>query len=321
MHIIYFILFIFSFIVAFILFPYHIKCFVRRKITGKDMHKKGERMVPEMGGMVTVFSFSLGIVLLIGWKTFLQKDLPVDISSLLSVLSVVLMIGLIGVMDDFLNIRQKIKAILPLFAALPLSAIKAGTPTMSLPFVGHVYFGIFYPLLLVPIGVTGASNAWNMLAGFNGLEVGMGIVAMIFLSVVAYLVGSTTALYILAVALGTLSATLYYNWYPAKVFIGDAGTLSIGAIIACCVILGNFEKAGVIIVIPHIVDFLIKLPHRLPESFGLYKNGKLYCPNNKPVGLCQLIMKIFKGISERNLVLLLMGIETIFGVVAVLVYL
>lgn len=321
MHIIYFILFIFSFIIAFILFPYHIKCFVRRKITGKDMHKKGERMVPEMGGVVTVFSFSLGIVLLIGWKTFLQENLPVDTSSLLSVLSVVLIIGLVGVMDDFLNIRQKIKAILPLFAALPLSAIKAGTPTMSLPFIGQAYFGVFYPLLLVPIGVTGASNAWNMLAGFNGLEVGMGIVAMIFLSVVAYTVESTTALYILAVALGALFATLYYNWYPAKIFIGDAGTLSIGAIIACCVILGNFEKAGVIITIPHIVDFLIKLLHKLPKSFGLYKDGKLYCPNNKPVGLCQLIMKISGGIGERNLVLSLMGIETIFGAVAVLVYL
>ncbi|MCK4278067.1 MAG: hypothetical protein KAW82_02620 [Desulfurellaceae bacterium] len=315
------ILFLFSFFIAFILFPYHIRCFVRRKITGKDMHKSGERMVPEMGGMVIIFSFSLSIVLLIGWKTFLQKNLPVDVFSLLAVLSVVLIIGLIGIMDDFLNIRQKIKAIFPLFAALPLSAIKAGTPTMSLPFIGQVYFGILYPLLLVPIGVTGASNAWNMLAGFNGLEVGMGIVAMIFLSVVAYMVESTTALYILAVALGALFATLYYNWYPAKVFIGDAGTLSIGAVIACCVILGNFEKAGVIIVIPHIVDFLIKLPYKLPKSFGLYKNGKLYCPNSNPVGLCQLIMKISGGISERNLVLSLMGIETIFGALAVLVYL
>jgi len=46
----------------------------------------------------------------------------------------------------------------------------------------------------------------------------------------------------------------------------------------------------------------------------------LYCPESGPVGLGQLIMKMCGGISERNLVLMLMGIETIFGVVAILLY-
>lgn len=53
---------------------------------------------------------------------------------------------------------------------------------MKLPFVGTVDFWIFYPLVLVPLGVTGAAN---MLAGFNGLEVGLEVIAMGSLAVVA----------------------------------------------------------------------------------------------------------------------------------------
>ena len=188
------------------------------------------------------------------------------------------------------------------------------------PCIGLINFGVFYPLVLIPLGITGAANAVNMLAGFNGLEVGMGIVAMSSLAIIAYLIGETTALIVLMAALGALIAALYYNWYPAKILIGDVGTLSIGAVIACAVIVGNYETAGVIIIIPYIVDFIIKAKNRFPYSFGEYKDGKLYCPNSRPVGLGQLIMKLCGGISERNLVLVLMGIEAVFGVVAVLFY-
>ena len=58
--------------------------------------------------------------------------------------------------------------------------------------------------------------------------------------------------------MGALLATSYYNWYPAKILVGDVGTLTIGAIIASAVIIGNYEAAGVILMIPYMVDFLIK---------------------------------------------------------------
>ncbi|MCG2820300.1 MAG: UDP-N-acetylglucosamine--dolichyl-phosphate N-acetylglucosaminephosphotransferase, partial [Candidatus Atribacteria bacterium] len=162
----------------------------------------------------------------------------------------------------------------------------------------------------------------NMLAGFNGLEVGMGVVAVGYLAIIAYLIGETTALIILMAALGALLATLYYNWYPAKILVGDVGTLSIGAVIASAVIVGNYETAGAIIIIPYLIDFLIKAKNHFPGKnwWGVHKDGKLYCPDSGPVGLCQLIMKLCGGISERNLVLVLMGIEAVFGVIAILVY-
>lgn len=209
---------------------------------------------------------------------------------------------------------------MPVFAALPLMALKEGYSMMRIPFIGLIEFDIFYSLVLVPLGITGAANTVNMLAGFNGLEVGMGIVAIGSLSIIAYLIGETTSLIILIATLGALVAALRYNWYPAKILVGDVGTLSIVAVIACAVIIGNYETAGMIIIIPYVVDFLIKAKNRFPYSFGEYKDGKLYCPESGPVGLCQLIMKVCGGISERNLVLVLMGIETIFGLLAILIY-
>jgi UDP-N-acetylglucosamine--dolichyl-phosphate N-acetylglucosaminephosphotransferase len=205
-------------------------------------------------------------------------------------------------------------------AALPLIVIKEGSTFIKIPFLGNINFGLLYTLVIIPLEVTIAANAVNMLAGFNGLEVGMGIIAVGSLAIIAYLLGKITVLVILLAALGAFLAALYYNWYPAKILVGDVGTLSIGAIIAAVVIMGNFEIAGAILLIPYIIDFSIKAKNHFPYSFGEYKDGKLYCPEGGPVGLGQLIMKVCGGISERNLVLVLMGIEAVLGVVAILLY-
>ncbi len=315
-----FLILLVSFIVSFVGFPIVIPRLKKAGIVGKNMNSEKQEEIAEMGGLVIAAGFGAGMVFAIFLRTFFDLFLSVSLTSILAVLSTVLIVVIIGVFDDLISMRQWIKALIPVFAALPLMAIKEGYSMMRIPFVGMIEFGIFYPLVLVPLGITGAANAVNMLAGFNGLEVGMGVVAVGALAVIAYLIGQTTALIILLAALGALVATLYYNWYPAKILVGDVGTLTIGAVIACAVIVGNYETAGVIIIIPYVVDFLIKAKNRFPYSFGIYREGKLYCPDNGPVGLCQLIMKVWGGISERNLVLVLMGIEAVFGVIAILLY-
>ena len=317
-----FIIFIVSFAVSFVGFPIIIPRLKRAGIVGKNMNSESKEEIPEMGGLMIAAGFGAGIVFAIFLRTFFDLFLSVSLTSIFAALSTILVVVIIGVFDDLISMRQKFKAFLPVFAALPLMAIKEGYTMIRIPFLGIVNFGIFYPLLLVPLGITGAANAVNMLAGFNGLEVGMGVVAVGSLAIIAYLIGQTTALIILMAALGALIATLYYNWYPAKILVGDVGTLSIGAVIACAVIIGNYETAGVIIVIPFVVDFLIKAKNHFPGKnwWGICKNGKLYCPDSGPVGLCQLIMKVCGGISERNLVLVLIGIEALFGVIAILFY-
>jgi len=85
-------------------------------------------------------------------------------------------------------------------------------------------------------------------------------------------------------AIGSMFAALIFNWYPAKIFVVDVGILSLGAFIASAVILGNFETAGVIIIIPYAIDFILKAINKFPKSFGKYNNGKLYCPESMVPG-------------------------------------
>jgi len=321
-----------SLLVGFFCVPILITRLKRAGIVGKDLHKpcgidnaedipEGRPEVSEMGGLGIVVGFGAGILLATAMVSFFHVFPSVDLIVLLAVLSTVLLAGLIGIVDDLLGMRQWVKALLPVFAALPLMAVRAGHTFVKIPFVGTLNFWIFYPLVLVPVGVTVVVNAVNMLAGFNGLEVGLGIVAIGSLSIIAAILHETTALILLLSGLGALLGIIYFNWYPAKILVGDVGTLSIGAIIATAVIVGNFETAGVIVIIPYAVDFLFKAVHRFPASFGeLREDGKLHCPAEGPVGVGQFIMKVTRGIHERTLVVVLMGIELLFGVGAIILY-
>jgi UDP-N-acetylglucosamine--dolichyl-phosphate N-acetylglucosaminephosphotransferase len=79
------------------------------------------------------------------------------------------------------------------FAALPMMVINSGQSTMNLPIVGPMDLGILYPLLIVPLGIVGASNAYNMVAGYNGLEAGMGIIILSALGYFAFITGKQSA--------------------------------------------------------------------------------------------------------------------------------
>ncbi len=292
-------------------------------IVGKDMHKQGLPAVAEMGGLAVVTGFGAGVLLSLAMMSFFHLFAGASVTFLLASLATILLTGLIGIFDDLLGMRQWVKAFLPVFAAVPLMAVRAGHTWMRIPFLGRVDVWIFYPLVLVPVGVTVAANAANMLAGFNGLEAGMGIAAMGSLAVIAASLHATTALIILLAGAGALCGVILFNWYPAKILVGDVGTLSIGAIIATAVIVGNFETAGLIVVIPYALDFLFKAAHGFPSKdwWGILgDDGKLRCPHAQPISLCQFVMKATGGIRERTLTLVLIGFEAIFGIIAIALY-
>lgn len=309
---------------TFVLLRLLIPRLVRAGIVGKDMNKPEQPAVAEMGGLGIIGGFGMGVLVLIALRTFftIEALASVNIVEVFAVLATVLLIALIGMVDDLIGVHQRWKAVIPVLAAIPLIVIEVGQKTMTLPFMGIVDFGIFYPVVLVPVGVTGAANAFNMLAGFNGLEVGMGAVAVGALAVIAAHLGEVTSLMLLLAALGALLTTLYFNWYPAKVFIGDVGTLTIGTVIATAVIIGNFEWAGVIVILPHALDFLLKARKKFPSTgwWGEYHDGKLYCPAHGPVGLAQLVLKLAGGLHERTLVLILIGLEALCALLAIWFY-
>jgi len=311
-----------SFAFTYVSLPWFIPRLLKAGISGKDMNKPGRIVVAEMGGFAIVGGFIMGVLLAIALSTFRISTSELNLTYLLAGLSTILLTGLIGVIDDLLLLDQRVKAVLPVIASLPLVALKVGVTSMVVPFFGSVDFGILFPLVLIPIAITGASNATNMLAGFNGLEAGLGVVMCSTVALVGYSFGRVESVVLALAMLGALLAFLKYNWYPGKILIGDVGTLSIGAVVASSVIIGNIEKVGIILIIPFFVELYLKARGKFKaQSWCKMKNGILLCDKREEVyGLGRLVMYLTGGISERGLVLTLIGVEAFFAVLVVISY-
>ncbi len=311
--------FLASFIFAFVVVKVLIPRLKREGMIGKDENKVSNPEVAEMGGFGTVAGFTAGMLLAIFLDTFLL--LPFNLVFLLAAVITAHSIAFIGIIDDFIGMPQRIKALLPLFAAIPLVAVKAaGSTIILIPFVGPIDFGIAYILILVPLAVAVCSNLTNMLAGFNGMEAGVGII--MFSAI--FLIGVSNASYDMAIVslamLAALGAFLLFNLYPARVFPGDVMNLSIGVVLATAVIIGNYESAGIILMIPFILDFLIKAKNGFPHTHQDIRSGRLYPKEGKVKGLVHVVMNAFNGITEQNLTIFFVGLEVVFALIVLAMY-
>ena len=233
-----------------------------------------------------------------------------------AIVTVVLIAG-IGVLDDFHGMRQRYKVLLCALSATPLVYAYWLESIVRFPFLRAVDIGYFY-ILLIYLGVMGATNGTNMLAGFNGLEVSLGIVGLSFLILISILIGRLEIIYVAIPMLGALFAFLYFNWYPAKIFPGDSGTLMIGAVLAVAAVIGKVEMIGVIIIIPHLIDFFMKAKVKF-QGRGLFGDAKInsngtLSPAPYP-SLAHVILESAR-LTEKQLVIRLILIEIVVGVIA-----
>lgn len=302
-----------GFVVVYLMTPRAARRLKERGVTGVDVHKPHRPAIPTMGGLVLVAGYVAGIL----WSLAVFPDF---FKELTGILSTILMISMVGMIDDVLQLRHSIKVLLPIVASLPLILVVSEDRVMTLPFIGLLRVGVFYPLLLVPLGVVAAANLTNLLAGFNGLEVGMGLVAITSLCASSFLMGNAKGMVILAPMIGALLAFMAFNWYPAKIFPGNSGTYVIGAIIAAGVIVGDMEVVGIICLIPYVAEFFIKLRNLFRgECFGLVNgDGTLSAPASPSESLTHIIMKLGR-LKESRLVMTLIIVEAIFGAIAVIV--
>lgn len=294
--------------------PLLIKRMEKRGIVGRDMNKLGYPKVPEMGGIAVILGFSFGALIAIFLFTYLGL-IELNLTYFLAAMTTVVLVGFLGVMDDIIGwkegIRQYQHALIPLFAALPLMAVKVGITSMAFPLFGVVSLGIIYSIIIIPIGITGAANAFNMLAGFNGLEAGMGVIVFSTALFIALASGSVEAAIILAAMLGAIIAFLKFNWFPAKIFPGDSLTLMMGAALASAVIIGNMEKIGIFLIALYFVELVFKARHFFQtECFGIPQKDGTLKANPKGGSLTQWVMRRGR-FTEKQVVFILIGMQAI----------
>jgi len=320
--------------VTFLITPRLIRFFRDTGIVGFDLQKKNNPKVTTSGGVCVAFGILAGLLTYIGWQTFvLQERAQEWLFPLLAVTSSILIVMFVGFLDD-LNVKLKsdytkegkdiriglpqwLKPLLTFPAAIPLMAISAGKPTMVFPIIGAVDLGIIYPLVFIPLGVVGASNAVNMLAGFNGLEAGMGIVYFFGLGIYSLINRPQTTIagaVLFLVAFAALIGFIRYNWYPAKILHGDSLTYLLGSVIASGVIIGNMEKSGIIIMLPFIIEFFLKLRVRFKASClgKIRDDGKLDSPYGRKIYSWTHLMMNLRKLTEKQVTIILILFQVAF---------
>jgi UDP-N-acetylglucosamine--dolichyl-phosphate N-acetylglucosaminephosphotransferase len=311
-------------------------------LAGKDMNRPDPKpSVAEPGGIVVIIGAVFGMLLYISIKTFYFSSM-IGVIEIFAMLVTVLLAGLVGFIDDVIKILLRkrkaaekwrhMKVLFTIPIAIPLAVVNAGTSTVSVPFLGFMDFGLFFPLLIVPLGIIGATNGFNMMSGHNGLEAGMGVIILSTLGFVAWLAGTSWISMLSLCMVFSLLAFLWYNKPPAKIFPGDSLTYAVGASIACIAILGNMERVALILFIPYLFDAVMFLKYgierrigrgvELPEAFAskVYPDGSLEYKEKiygfEPIGY--LIAKRFKKkVYERDWVMSILGVEVLLAIITV----
>jgi len=318
-----------AFLITFFAIPAWIKRAKKAGLEGKDMNKHEKPDVAEAGGVVVMLGFVIAVCVYIAMKTFYFKTSE-NLAEIFALISSLIIISFIGIIDDILGwkigLSKRVRLFIVLFGAVPLMVINAGNSSINIPFLGALNFGWIYPLVIIPLGIVGASTTFNFLAGYNGLEAGQGIIIISALSFVAYFTGTTWVALIGLCMVFSLLAFWIFNKYPARVFPGDVITYPIGAMIAIMAILGNMEIIAILFFIPYILEVILKSRGKLKkESFArVNKDNSLEMPYNKIYGMEHLaifILKKFKKeVYEKDVVYFIYGLQIIVILLVLLIF-
>lgn len=269
--------------------------FVKANLYGIDMNKKSGEKVPEALGVVTgcLFLITLFLFIPVPFTNYIFNDINFPHNEFMEFLAALLSICcmlLLGFADDVLDLRWRHKLLLPTVASLPLLMvyyINFNSTLIIVPKPLRPWFGlsvdlwVFYYLYMGMLAVF-CTNAINILAGINGLEVGQSLVISISILLfnIIELSGDLWkahqfSLYFMLPYIATSLGLLKFNWYPAQVFVGDTFCYLSGMTFAVVGIIGHFSKTTLLFFIPQIINFLYSVPqlfhlipcprHRLPK--------------------------------------------------------
>ncbi|GIN11321.1 phospho-N-acetylmuramoyl-pentapeptide-transferase [Shouchella clausii] len=247
---------ILSFAAAVIMSPLFIP-FLRKLKFGQSIREEGPKShqkksgTPTMGGIVIVLSiFISALAIGIAITGFTPE--------LLLLMVVTLGYGIVGFVDDYLKVvrkhnlgltsKQKLAGQLVIAAIFYIGLLAIGFDTfIAIPGTTFGFdLGWFY-LILIVLMLLGASNAVNLTDGLDGLLAGTGSIAFGAFAILAWSGGFIdTALFSTAIT-GALLGFLVFNAHPAKVFMGDTGSLALGGAIAAIAILTKMELMLIIV--------------------------------------------------------------------------
>lgn len=286
--------------------------------------KVHQQPVPLLGGIAIFLSFNLTVILaVILNNSFINEPLLSKWWNPLLICQIVIL-GL-GYFDDRMNLGPGIKFLFQTFVGILIALFGFGISNITNPFTGtNVHLGLFSVPVTI-IWVVMITNALNLVDGLDGLAAGTSLIVSITIFGISFFnqnIGTAILSIILA---GSILGFLRYNFYPAKIFLGDSGSLLLGFLLAVLSIQSSSKGATLVAVLAPILalglpimETLLSMIRRFLRSFHVVdypgKNGHFRALFFKHFSVFKAdkdhmhhrLLKL--GFSERKAVLLLYGI-------------
>jgi UDP-N-acetylglucosamine--dolichyl-phosphate N-acetylglucosaminephosphotransferase len=240
---------ILSVIVTYIL----ILIFRKIDITGIDIFKIHRPRIPSNGGL------SVPITVTIIMSILLMQNL-VSLNFFLSIVLSLAIITIIGLIDDYIDLPGFYKPLAAMFAGVPIVLFAEYDYHFKIILGGGFSIPIIYPLaILIAISVT--SNTVNMLDVINGSATWGVFISLIAGMISSIILSSDKGLLLSIIFLSSLMGVVIFNTYPAKVFLGNSGSLSMGCLLGILAILGDIELPVMVAMFPFIHNSFFFLSH------------------------------------------------------------
>ena len=202
--------------------------------------------ISRLGGVGIFLSFLISFALfyfVLDYKSLDVKSLNLTNWKLFGFLFSLTAIFITGLIDDFSNIKARYKLFIQIAVSLSLVMTGFIFKTIAIPFTSVIielsYFG--YPLSF--LWFIGIINAVNLIDGMDGLSGGTSFISLLFLGLIGYVTGNMFMTYISFILMSSLLAFLIFNFPPAKLFMGDSGSLFLGTSLAIFPFLGTFSDS------------------------------------------------------------------------------
>lgn len=210
----------------------------------KDNRRMHKTTIPRMGGLAIFFGFVIAVLLFVKVSTQMK-----------AILMGAVVLIVLGVVDDIKPLPALFKLIVQIGAAL--IPVSQGVKVYSIahPFVSYDYITLgAWSIPLTVIWIVGMINAVNFIDGLDGLAVGISSIASVSMLVVAALVSEAYVVVIMAALAGACIGFMPFNMNPAKIFMGDTGSMFLGYILAVMSVQGLFKFYAIVtFAVPFIV--------------------------------------------------------------------
>ena len=243
--------FVTAFVVAMIVMPFLIKFIQRFKLFDHpDLRKEHTTPIPTMGGIASGLGMFVATAL---WYQFSRDAFTISFFFSIAVLMTV------GILDDLRNTPARYKlamqvavSLLIAFSGVRITTFNGMLGIHELPVMAQYTFTV--------IAITGITNAFNLIDGIDGLAGGLGFMSLVITGLFLTLSGDGNHAVIAFALGGGLLGFLYYNFNPARIFMGDTGSLVLGFVLAVlCIRLIQLNTDGTAAVVTNAPIFTLSV--------------------------------------------------------------